>query len=55
MEEKGGMETEIAERVRAASGNWKRCSRVLNDRRTPERLKGRAYRTVISVAEGKGV
>ena len=52
---KGGVETEIAERVRAASGNRTRCSGVLSDWRVAVRLKGRAYRTVISEAEGEGV
>ena len=50
VEEKGGMATEISQRVSAAWGNWKRCSGVLCDRRMPVKLKGKVYKTVVRPA-----
>ena len=41
MEEEGGMETEITNRVGAGWRNWKKCSGVLCDRRMPVKLKGK--------------
>ena len=50
MEEEGGMETDIAKRVRAGWMNWKKCSGVLCDKRMPVKLKGEVYRTVVRPA-----
>ena len=50
IEEEGGMETEIAKRVGAGWMNWKKCSRVLCDKRMPVKLKGKVYRTVVRPA-----
>ena len=49
VEETGGMATEITQRVSAAWRNWKRCSGVLCDR-TPVKLKGKVYKTVVRPA-----
>ena len=45
-----GIETEITERVGLGLRNWKKCSRVLCDRRMPAKLEGKVYRTVIRPA-----
>ena len=50
IEEEGGMETEIVKRVGAGWMNWKKCSRVLCDKRMPVKLKGKVYRTVVRPA-----
>ena len=50
MEEEGGMETKITNRVGAGWRNWKKCSGVLCDRRMPVKLKGNVYKTVIRTA-----
>ena len=50
IEEEGGMETEIANRVGAGWMNWKKCSGVLCDKRMPVKLKGKVYRTVVRPA-----
>ena len=50
MEEECGMETEITMRVGAGWRNWKKCSGVLCDRRMPEKLKEKVYKTVIRPA-----
>ena len=50
VEERGGMTTEITQRVSAAWSNWKRYSGVLCDRRMPVKLKGKVYKTVVRPA-----
>ena len=50
IEGEGGMETDIAKRVGAGWMNWKKCSGVLCDKRTPVKLKGMVYRTFVRPA-----
>ena len=50
VEETGCMTTGISQRVSAAWRNWKRCSRVLFDRRMSVKLKGKVYKTVVRPA-----
>ena len=50
LEERGGMTTEISQRVSAEWRNCKRCSGVLCDRKMPVKLKGKVYKTVVRPA-----
>ena len=50
IEEEGGMETEIANRVGAGWMNGKKCSGVVCDKKMPVKLKGKVYRTVVRPA-----
>ena len=44
MEANGGMDMDIRHGVRAAWGNWKKCSGVFGDRKMPVKLKGKINR-----------
>jgi hypothetical protein len=47
LEETGGYEREVTERVRAAWNKWKEVKGVLCDKRMPRRVKIKVYKTVI--------
>ena len=48
--ENGALDTEMTHRIQSGWKNWKRISGILCDRRISFRVKGKVYKTVVSLA-----
>jgi len=46
----GGAEKEVVRRVQAGWNNWKKITGIMCDRKVPEKLKGKMYKTIVRPA-----
>ena len=50
VQEDGGAEREVTKRIPAGWNSWRKVSGVLSDQKTPQKVKGKIYNTIVRPA-----